>query len=121
MNKYRAKKTVVDGITFPSKKEANRYCELKLLEKAGKISALEMQKTFELIPTQREFLGVDEKGRAITGKVLERAVKYKADFCYVDHEKKAYIVEDTKGVKTKEYIIKRKLMLRVFGIRIQEI
>lgn len=108
MNKYRAHKTVIDGIEFDSRKEANRYSELKLLERAKEISSLEMQKRYELIPSQYD-------GK----KCLERSVNYIADFVYDDHGKT--IVEDTKGVKTKDYIIKRKLMLQVHGIRIKEI
>ena len=108
--KYRNEKCKVDGIEFDSRKEANRYAELKLLERAGYIRGLELQKKFELIPTQR-----------IGGKVVEKACSYIADFYYFDVEKKQLIVEDTKGFKTKDYIIKRKLMLHVHGIRIIEI
>ncbi len=108
--KYGNKKTEVDGITFDSRKEAQRYVELKMLERARIISELELQKEFELIPTQK-----------VDGRVVERACKYKADFFYYDHEKQSYVVEDTKGFKTKEYIIKRKLMLYRYGIRITEI
>jgi hypothetical protein len=98
---------------FDSKKEAKRYKELLLLERAGKIAKLELQKEYELIPAQRDMYG----------KVIERAVKYKADFVYTDISTPVYklVVEDTKGVKTKEYIIKRKLMLYKYGIRITEV
>ncbi len=106
-SKYGAKKVTVNGITFDSKKEAKRYEELCLLEKVGKVSNLETQVKFELIPSQR-----------IDGKVVERAVHYKADFAYLENGQK--IVEDTKGFKTPEYIIKRKLMLYVHGIRVKE-
>lgn len=109
MSKYRAKKTEVDGIIFDSKKEAKRYQELILLEKAGYISNLERQVKFVLIPAQR-----------INGKVAERECSYIADFVYLDEGGKK-VVEDTKGVKTKDYIIKRKLMLWVHGIRIKEV
>lgn len=112
-SKYKSKKTVLDGITFDSKKEAARYSELKLLEKAGAISNLELQREFILVPTQKE------NGKK--GKVIERAVKYKADFCYTDNETGEFVVEDTKGIRTDKYIIKRKLMLYVHGIRIKEI
>lgn len=111
--KYRSRKTVVDGITFDSKKEAARYQELKLLERAGKIRRLELQKRFELIPPQRA-----------AGRLAERAAYYKADFCYDElcGELNAWlpVVEDCKGVKTREYILKRKLMLWVHGVRIRE-
>ena len=112
-SKYKSKKTEVDGITFDSKKEAARYSELKLLEKVGAISNLELQREFILVPTQKE------NGKK--GKVIERAVKYKADFCYKDNETGEFVVEDTKGVRTPEYIIKRKLMLYFHKIRIKEI
>lgn len=108
MSKYGAKKVKYNGIVFDSKKECNRYCELRLLERAGKIQGLEMQKTFELIPSQR-----------INGKVVERPVTYKADFTYTENGKR--VIEDTKGFKTKDYIIKRKLMLYIHGIKIVEI
>ena len=110
MSKYNSKKTVVDGQTFDSKKEANRYKELRLLEKAGEIQDLRTQVKFVLIPSQR-----DEE----TGKVVERECYYKADFVYNEGEKT--VVEDVKGFRTKEYIIKRKLMLEKYGIRIREV
>lgn len=108
--KYKSKKTIIDGITFDSKKEAKRYSELKLLLKSGQITDLELQKEFILLPSR--------KGE--NGKVKERSVKYKADFVYRDKNGKQ-IVEDTKGFKTAEYIIKRKLMLYIHNIEIQEI
>lgn len=125
MNKYRAKKVKYDGIWFASQKEAHRYRELKLLERAGKITDLELQKPYELIPAQ--YATSDEvytkgknKGLPKRGALLERAVVYKADFTYVD-ENGYTVVEDTKGVKTKDYIIKRKLMLFNYGIQIREV
>lgn len=108
MSKYRAKKTVVDGITFDSKKEAERWCELKLMEKAGMISDLQRQVTFQLIPTIK-----------IKGKVAERSCSYKADFVY--EQDGAQVVEDVKGMRTDAYRIKRKLMLWVHGIVIKEV
>lgn len=107
-NKYHNEKVVVDGIRFDSIKEAKRYRELNLLVRAGEISDLELQKEFVLIPNQY-----------INGKLTERAVKYKADFVYKD--KGNTVVEDTKGLKTDVYKLKKKLMLYVHGIRIQEI
>ena len=106
--KYRNKKTEVNGISFDSRKEAKRYQELLLLEKAGAITDLKMQVKYVLIPSQR-----------INGKVVERECAYKADFVYVENGET--VVEDTKGFKTKDYIIKRKLMLHVHGVRIREI
>jgi hypothetical protein len=108
MNKYHNKKVTYNGIAFASKKEARRYSELLLLERAGAITDLQMQVPFVLIPSQR-----------INGKVVERECKYIADFVYIENGKK--VVEDTKGMKTDKYIIKRKLMLYVHGIRIKEI
>ena len=106
--KYHSRKTVVDGITFDSRKEASRWQELKFLERAGAISDLKRQVRFELIPSQR----VDKK-------VTERACNYNADFTYIENEE--LIVEDAKGYRTPEYIIKRKLMLYTHGIRIREV
>ena len=104
MSKYGNTKIRVDGRLFDSKAEAARWQELQMLERAGEITELERQVEYELIPKQ--------KG--------ERAVKYIADFRYKDHEGKT-VVEDTKGVRTPVYILKRKLMLRVHGIRIREV
>jgi hypothetical protein len=95
-NKYHAKKTEIDGIEFDSKAEANRYCELKLLQKANKISDLKLQVPFELVPKQ--------KG--------ERAVKYIADFVYLENG--INIIEDCKGIKTPLYIVKRKLTKQLY-------
>ena len=108
MRKYHNTKVFVDGHTFDSKKEAKRYYELRLLEKAGEISDLQLQVKFVLIPSQR-----------IDGKLVERECAYKADFVYQENGKT--IIEDTKGFKTKDYVIKRKLMLFIHGIRIKEV
>lgn len=108
--KYNNKKITVDGQIFDSKKEANRYKELLLLEKAGEIYDLRRQVKFKLIPTQRD---------EVTGEVVERECSYKADFVYEEDGKT--VVEDVKGFRTKEYIIKRKLMLWRYGIRIMEV
>ena len=110
MSKYMNRKTTVDGITFDSAKEANRYSELKLLERAGKITELQRQPSYVLIPKQ-------VRG----GKLVERQLVYKADFAYHDEETGQDVVEDVKGLKTKEYIIKRKLMLWEYGIRVHEV
>lgn len=108
--KYHNRKTIVNGHTFDSKKEANRYSELLLLERAGAIHDLRTQVKYVLIPSQRS---------KETGKVVERECSYKADFVYTEGGET--VVEDVKGYRTKEYIIKRKLMLHVYGIRIREI
>lgn len=113
-SKYKNKKITRDGQEFDSLKEYRRYVELSLLEKAGTIQGLKRQAVFELLPAQ--FEKTDGKKR---GKCLERAVKYVADFVYSENGKT--VVEDTKGVRTKDYIIKRKLMLYFHGIKIREI
>ena len=117
--KYGNINKTVDGIKFDSIKEADRYRELKFLERCGSIEQLELQKKFVLIPAQYENpLAEKKKDR---GKCLEQACTYKADFYYYDKLTNKYCCEDTKGFKTKDYIIKRKLMLYVHGIRIIEV
>lgn len=104
----------LNGITFDSTKEAKRYSELRLLERAGKIKDLQMQVKFELIPAQR-----------IDGKVVERACTYIADFVYTDTATGKTIVEDVKGYRDggayRLFTLKRKLMLYVHGIQIKEV
>lgn len=119
--KYGAKKAVVDGIEFDSKKEAKRYIELKDMLDNGAIQDLQRQVKFVLIPAQREPDGVGVRGGKIKGKVIEREVAYYADFVYYIPECPTPIVEDVKGIRTTEYIIKRKLMLYIHNIRIKEI
>ena len=122
-NKYGSKKVEVDGIVFDSKKEAKRYKELSLLEKAGAIRNLQRQVKYVLIPSQYDV--IDGKK-----KCVERECSYIADFVYqvpfvegepYMTEPLETVVEDTKGFRTKDYIIKRKLMLHVHGIRISEV
>lgn len=108
MSKYRNKKVYWNDNTYDSKKEARRHAELLLLQSAGQITDLETQVKFELLPSQR-----------IDGKVVERPVAYVADFVYKQDGKT--VVEDTKGFRTKDYILKRKMMLFFHGIRITEI
>lgn len=117
--KYHSRKITRDGITFDSVKEYRRFCELSLLEKAGAITDLKRQVEFVLIPAQREPNTIGKRGGVIKGKTLELAVKYVADFVYTENGKT--IVEDTKGFKTKDYILKRKMMLYFHGIRIKEV
>lgn len=132
MSKYRSKKVTVDGMTFDSHKEYKRWCELCLLQKAGKITKLERQVKFELIPTQKRTVLTGERyvrnnlargivaGMPKTQEVtLEKACVYVADFVYREDGRK--VVEDTKGVKTEAYKIKRKLMLWIHGIKIREV
>lgn len=122
MSKYHSKKITVDGETFDSKKEYRRYRELLLLERAGEISNLQRQVKFLLIPTQYEhFKRYGKNGKELTpGKrVIEKEVSYYADFCYTENGRD--VVEDTKGFRTADYIIKRKLLLHKYGIRIREV
>lgn len=123
-NKFNAKRIYIDGEAFDSKKEYRRYCELKLLEKAGEISNLERQVEYELIPAQFEMVYDERKGGYKKGKCLERKCCYIADFRYSENGKT--VVEDVKGYKNSGaawslYSIKRKLMLQLYGIRIVEV
>ena len=97
MNKYHNKKTVVDNIKFDSKLEANRYSELKLLERAGEIFDLKLQPRFLLQPNFKY------KGKT------HRKIEYVADFEYICNGQ--VIVEDVKGVKTEVFKLKEKLLL----------
>ena len=106
-NKYRSQKVTINGEAFDSKREAARYQVLLMLQRTGVISDLQRQVKYVLIPAQR-----------INGKVVERECAYKADFVYVQDG--VTVVEDAKGMRTKDYIIKRKLMLEKYGIRIFE-
>lgn len=106
MNKYRNNKVEVDGIKFDSKKEANRYLELKLLERAGEISDLELQPEFVLLPSY-----VDNQGRR------ERVIKYISDFKYTDNRNGKVYVEDVKSnitKKDKTYVIKKKFFKNMY-------
>ena len=121
-SKYGNRKIIVNGIKFDSKKEAERYQELSLLEKAGVISDLQMQVKFLLIPAQYEIVErYGKKGQKLQSgtKCIEKECSYYADFVYLQNGEQ--VVEDTKGFKTPEYIIKRKLMLFKYGIKINEV
>ncbi len=123
-SKYKAEKTVINGIQFDSKKEAYHWAELKALEKAGEIHDLQRQVKFVLIPAQREPDTVGARGGIIKGKLIERECAYIADFTYFDKHG-IFHVEDAKGCKDGEayalFVIKRKLMLYIHGIRIKEV
>lgn len=107
--KYRNVKTEVDGILFDSKREAKRWTELCLMQKAGQIEALERQVKFTLLPPVKFS---DELRRT-------PATQYVADFSYTQGGLR--VVEDVKGAITKEYRLKRKMMLALLGIEVQEI
>ena len=126
--KYGNRKATVDGIEFDSKKEARRYCELKLLQQAGKISDLQLQREFELIPAQYETYPRYGKtgNRLQDGKrCIEKSCTYKADFCYMQDGR--LVVEDVKGYRDPasagyaKFVLKRKLMLWRHGIKVIEV
>jgi hypothetical protein len=109
-SKYRAVKTTVDGIRFDSKKEARRYQELKLMEKAGKIRYLVVKpEAYDLhCPAYDESPGLE----------LEKVCEYRPDFTYRENGKE--VVEDVKGVRTPLYRLKKKWMKLEYGIEIKE-
>lgn len=130
-NKFGAKrvKDPCTGEMFDSIAEHKRWCELRLLERAGRISGLKRQVTFELIPSQREestevYKAGPQKGLPKPGAVIEKPCKYVADFAYEDSCGKLH-VEDVKGCKRGAaydlFVIKRKLMLHVHGVIVEEI
>ena len=121
---YNIKTRALDGTVFDSQKEARRWDELCMLQKAGKITDLQRQVKYELIPAQYEtYERYSKNGDRLKdgARLIERKVDYVADFVYTIVESGESIVEDTKGVRTKDYIIKRKLMLAIHGIRIKEV
>lgn len=109
-SKYGAKRTTVDGITFASQKEAARYNELRLLERAGEIHSLRMQPSFEL----------DVIGGFVKDIRVNLGV-YRADFDYFDVKADTRVVEDVKGFKTPLYRWKKKHVEAQYGIEIREI
>ena len=118
-SKYHNRKTsrIIDGevVQFDSEHEARRWDELVLLQKAGKITDLKRQVRYKLIPAQRD----------LQGHVIEKACDYVADFSYYEKQDgmkhPVHVVEDAKGVRTPDYVIKRKLMLQKYGVRIREV
>lgn len=112
-SKYGNRKTEVDGEVFDSRKEADDYAELKFQQRRGLITDLRRQVPFLLIEAQYD----------ADGKLLERKCEYVADFVWVDCKTGETVVADTKtkGTVTAEYIIKRKLMLKKYGVRIRQI
>lgn len=132
MRKYRNRTVTVDGVKYASKKECDRWLELSFLQRSGRITDLEFQVPFELIPAQYRTIETGERykkndpargiraGDPKTKDVcLEQSCVYVADFVY--KENGVQVVEDTKGVRTSDYIIKRKLMLWRYGIKIREV
>jgi len=102
-SKYNARKAVVDGITFHSQKEARQYSELKLLQRAGEIRDIKLQPQFTLQPGFR-----DADGEWV------KPIKYIADFLVTYSDGRQEVL-DSKGFRTKEYAIKRKMFLYTHG------
>jgi hypothetical protein len=119
--KYKNRKVNIDGMEFDSMKEYWRFAELKQMQAEGKITDLERQVKYILLPAQREPDTIGKRGGVKKGKLLEREVAYYADFVYRLADTGTLIVEDTKGMRTTEYIIKRKMMLYFHKIRIKEL
>ena len=128
MNKLRNTKVTVNGETFDSKKEYNRWCELRILERAGFITELKRQVEYELIPKQVEVYeryGKNGKRLKDGERIIELPVKYIADFEYIQNGKK--VVEDVKGYRDPnsatyaKFVLKRKMMLYLKGIRVTEV
>ena len=122
-NKYNARKIVADGETFDSKREYKRYLFLRHLVDIGRIKNLCRQVVFPLIPTQRDADTVTKTGKVKPGRVIERGCSYLADFVYEQDGKT--VVEDVKGYRGggayAVFVIKRKLMLEKYGIRVLEV
>jgi hypothetical protein len=116
VSKYKAKRTEVDGITFASQKEARRYQELKLLERAGEIMNLRLQVPYEL-QAPRIYVGGIEGLK--TPRLPAVLGKYVADFTYHDR-RTGYVVEDVKGFKTPLYRWKKKHVEAQYGFQIRE-
>ena len=111
-NKYRAKRTTLDGITFASKREAERYAELRLLEKAGEITGLELQPRFPLMA----------KSIAAHDFNWVQVGTYVADFRYRHTGSLVVEVEDVKSPATRTplYKLKKKLVEVLYGITVRE-
>lgn len=120
-SKYRNNKITLGGETYDSMKEYYRYLDLVLMQQAGEIKELRRQVKYVLIPAQREPDTIGSRGGRKKGKLIEREVAYIADFVYIDTKTGETVVEDTKGMKTTEYIIKRKMMLYFHHIKIKEV
>lgn len=102
-HKYGARKVEFNGFTFDSRGEAKRYGELLMMERAGVIAELTLQPEFEIHPAF-----TDREGRH------HRAIKYRADFQYLDLEKGCTVVEDFKGVETAEFKLKAKMFRKLY-------
>ena len=120
--KYQNKKTEVNGIKFDSRKESKHYLYLKNLYEHGFISDLRLQVPYELLPAIWEEQEVQLKTQTKkVRKCVQKAVNYIADFVYVDNNTGKEEVVDVKGMRTKEYLLKKKMMLALKGIKILEV
>ena len=119
-SKYGAKKVYYNGERFDSKKELNRYKELLMIQKAGRIFGLDRQVKFELTPTVRGPERISPRGGRKPGKVILDAASYVADFTYYRSDTGEFVVEDCKGFKTPDYILKKKFLYYLRGILIYE-
>lgn len=119
-NKYHAKKVTICGITFDSKKEGMRWLLLKDMERNGEIANLQRQVPFELLPPIYEDVTVHLKTKdKIERRLKQRSVNYIADFTYTKDGRQ--VVEDTKGMRLPEYILKKKMMLALLNIEVIEV
>lgn len=119
--KYGNKKTPIDGHIFDSKKEAERYIQLRAMQKQGDISGLELQKKFILIPTQRGPDIIGPRGGRKPGELIFSEISYTADFVYYDERSKGFVVEDVKGYRTDVYKLKKAMMYWIHGIEVREV
>jgi len=120
MSKYKAKKIKVDDMVFDSKREYKHWLLLNKRLENNEIRDLQRQVKFILIPAQYEELPPGPRG-GVKKKLLEREVSYVADFTYYTTNDDKFHVVDSKGVRTPDYIIKRKLLLYTHGHHIEEV
>lgn len=118
-SKYGNRKVKYKGEWFDSQHELDRYLELLLLERAGEITDLRRQVKYPLIPAQREPDTIGPRGGVHKGALIEPEVSYIADFVYEQDGRE--VVEDAKGFKTDAYLLKRRMMLYIHGIRVREV
>lgn len=120
--KYGNMKTEVDGVSFDSRKEAKHYIRLKQLADNKEIEDLRMQVKYELIPAiwEEQVVHLKTKDKTVR-KCVQRAVHYIADFVYKDPATGCEVVVDVKGMRTKEYKLKKKMMRAFLGINIIEV
>ena len=115
-SKYNARRTTIDGVRFASRKEAKRYGELRLLEKAGEITDLVLQPEFNLnVPAHRTFI---YQGKTQQYPVNKRVAIYRADFQYTEGGQT--VIEDVKGLRTPVYRLKKKMVEAQYGVMIRE-